>query len=106
MRINFTDEKMEYIGCLADALDISIPDLIMKALHIVDTIQLCDAQDIKAVFLEDDEPMDFKDLFEVFPIANNAPAEGETALPCPTPIPSPPSSDGPPGITTGPVDDF
>ena len=67
MRINFTEDQMTYIGEMADRLDISIPDLCLKALHIVDTIQLCDAQGIKAVFLEDEEQLEFIDLFDVFP---------------------------------------
>lgn len=71
MRINFTEEKMTYIGQLADKLDISIPDLIMKALHMVDTIQLCADQNIKAVFIEEGEQLEFKDLFEVFPSSGN-----------------------------------
>lgn len=66
MRINFDEDKMAYIGMMADKLDISIPELCLKALHIVDTVQLCANQGIKAVFLEEDDQLEFTDLFDIF----------------------------------------
>lgn len=71
MRINFDTDKMTHIGTMADKLDIPIPELIKRALHIVDTLQLCDAQNIKAVFIEEGEQLAFEDLFEVFPSSGN-----------------------------------
>ncbi len=90
MRINLPEEQLTYIGEIADKLDISIPELCKRAIHIVDTIQLCEAQGIKAVFIEEEEHLEFKDLFnKIYPAdGNNTPVEGATA------------------VQTGPVDPF
>lgn len=78
MRINLPDDKMAYIAELSDKLDISVSELIKRATHIVDTLQLCDAQGIKAVFLEEDEQLEFKDLFDVFITSPTDGQPGET----------------------------